>query len=292
MIRIYPTIKCRFEDYLVIFELSGGDHRGIHFDKVKCDLIRKYALEFLRGMVMCEIQTAHIDHMQKALLRRGVTKNVLSRLRTALSQMFELAWDDGIVYENPCAEAKRYRIPRTFPVMYNDSQNGSILRAVEMQPNSGIFKAMIMAGISLPCATELSYDKVDFDRHILIATNRIGMEYEVTMSDLLEQEILHELRVQEHCRRTRNQLWSNPDRRIFTDGFGGEVKKRSIVKQYDSLRRLSGVPGLCMRTMRSNYLMSSVMYGQDLPMAAREAGFVRPGTMLRYYEEVKRCRDS
>ena len=287
---IYPTVECTFIDFLFIFEREGGDHQGIYPDRSKLSLIRRLALDHLGPMRMQDIRTPHIDRMMKHLRRQGCTAQILNRLRMALRQVFELALIFGIAWDNPCDEVVRYSVEQPMIRMYSEDETERIISAVDHMPNSGVFNTMMMTGASMRQVLGLSTDRIDFDRHRLMFSqweeNRES--YIVEMPDALESVILREMRLQDRRRAVRYGMWSNPERRLFTDGYGCRLHVNAVRNQYNSLRKLSRVPDLCMRTMRSNYIMTSLIEGGQIPEAARQAGYRNISSIMPYYYEAER----
>lgn len=307
---IYPTVRCLFEDYLVIFAHSGGDHQGICVDAGKISILQQYALPYLKGKRMPDICKEDIENIKRHLRREGIIAPKIERLHTALSQLFELAWIQGIVRGNPCEGVYRCSISKKRPVLYTQTQYGQIFSALEMLPYSGVFQTMAMTGIPLEGCIGLTYDRIEWEKHRmiigqwmsfsetgqakLIYGNRNCAEYEVLIPDRLETILRMEIQMQERCREMRYGRWFNPDGLIFTDGHGNPVQPKDIRKQYDAIRKLSGVEGVCMRTMRSSYLLNTLMECKHLPEAARQAGFANVQTVIPYYEEamkIKRARE-
>lgn len=304
---IYPTVNCLFRDYILIFKDSIGNHMGICPSPSSVGLIEKHSTSFLGLKIMRTVITEDIDSMFKTLRTRGVSVSVLIRLRRALHQMFELALIQGIVRYNPVEGAMRFHTDTSRIRYYSDSQCRSIFGAIRQVSYSGIFNTIMMTGMPFSAAAALSYDRLDFDRHVILVSQHYdyrnvdsalvygmpnGVDYSVDMPDELETVLKSELRMQERCCRTRYGFWSNKDRLVFTDGFGGPVNYRNVRSEYARIRKISGVGDFCMRTMRSNYLMSSMLYGKHLPEAARQAGFADIGSVMPYFFEAKKFIDA
>ena len=302
MQKIIPTTLFDFDSYLFAYEDAADRHLGIvRPDTVRLRFIRKWTEHTIANKLLRMIKTDDILQTLDEARRAGCSLGQVEQLRRWLYQVFDQAMIEGLVKTNPCEEVEHHKVECKSPVFFTENQNKRVISAIRQQRYSTAFLIMMMTGLRLELIQGLTLDCLDQQTGQLKVSQRLihdngkmklqyfsdEEDYSILISEELIELLLREKRIQERCRLVNRENWRNPERLLLTNTDGSPIRSDHLRMQYQELRARCGVKDVSMRTIRSNYLVASFREGGDIAMAARQAGFLNVGSIMRYYFEAE-----
>ena len=299
---IYPTVFCTFDSFLLVYAEIADKHLGIKKPgNSTLNFIRCWTVNEIGSFVLKDIHTEMVELLLKKAALNGVSSIGVNRLRRLLHNVFELAHVLGLVRQNPCVEIHKKTESKREVVHFTDAEVRQIKQAIGEIPLNTYFETIMKTGLRMDICSALTVDCLDEDKNLLYIGQKMTYEhcepkltyftdncYEIHIPDSSVLQLKKEKKIQDRKRMSAGAKWSNPDRLFFTDYYGCSLKQTDIAKQYVSLRRMSGVEDLSMRTLRSNYLVRSFMTEGGFTAALAQTGFANISSVLPYYYEATR----
>ena len=301
--KIVPTTLFDFNSFLIVYQETADKHLGIvRPEDQRIRLLGKWVGPLIGEKKMRDIRTEDVELVLSTARKNGCSIQAAEMLRRWMKQMFDLALIFGIVRSNPCEGIRCHSQRPEAPVFYSEKETERILRTMNYLSCSTLFMVMMVTGLNADICAGLTVDTMELESRKIWVSQRMAeedgqsrlvyftgeeSEYAVHIPGTLAERLIREKRLQDRCKILRSGTWNNQERLWFTDSQGNALTKRQIQGEYGRLRKGSGVKDVCMRTIRSNYLVTSLREGGDFPSAIAQSGFVQVNSIMRYFLDVQ-----
>lgn len=275
-------------------------------------LANLHILPFIGKMKIQDIKNIHIQNIYNTCTDGGLSPATIKHIHTILSQSFEQAINQNLVFTNPVLKTIRPPIRRKEVTVLTVEQQEKLLSVLKNDTIGTIIKLAIGTGARLGELLGLKWENVDLEKHEIHITQGLVRTYrfdDINHKAHSDKNILSKLKTDSSQRTIpltsslvlaltkykKNQNNSNKKSvknvvafpgLVFTNDSGHCLDESNVRKKYEIILKEAGIPYVKFHALRHTFA-TRILEANVHPKVAQELlGHSTASTTLDIYSHV------
>ena len=234
---------------------------------------------------------------QEQNLSPKTIKNIHGVLHSALQQ----AIDNGYIHRNPTNACKLPKIAQPEINPLEPAQIAQLLHEAQKDHYCNLFTTALFTGMRQSELLGLTWDCVNFKTGIItvkqqlqykdgtyfMGTPKNGKRRTILPAPLVIEALRNEQQKQQAAQQQAGDLWNNPFNLVFTDAFGKNLVRRTVVKHFKAVAQRAGLDhNVRFHDLRHSFAVTSLQAGDDIKTVQANLGHATAAFTLQVYAHV------
>jgi integrase len=293
--------KIILTDFLTYWLASTKTTKALRTWQHYEQLIRSYMIPSLGMLKVNEINTSQIQSFYNKLYDDHVGVPTIRKLHLLLHASFQDALRSGAISRNPVNNAKPPKEPAVEMVVLDENMARQFLVTAQAHRWYALFVVALSTGCRMNEILGLQWHDVDFEKHILRIERQLlrpsgnGVQFSAPKTkhgrrsiplstqtiEVLREHQQHQVIIQQKVSNSRHDYGL-----IFTTKNGTPIHPRNLLKEFQSLLSLGGLPKLHFHSLRHS--CASILLHNGIPIHAvsKMLGHSSPSITLNVYAHL------
>ena len=229
-------------------------------------------------------------------------KNIHGVLHKALQQ----AVLNNLIRDNPSSACVLPKVLRAEIRPLDQEQIKQFIKETEKDEYKNLFVIALFTGMRQGELLGLTWDCVDFDAGVILVKQQLQRKdgqyilcppknnkpRTLSPAPLVINALKAEQEKQQRAAQNAGTMWNNPQNLVFTNAFGKNLVRRTVVKHFKVVAERAGVASARFHDLRHTYAVLSLLIGDDVKTVQENLGHATAAFTLDVYghilEEMRR----